>query len=178
MSKVGAIECQAELADGGSALLLIWLTISFKHTMMLYRFNTEDTLMSTNKIPSLDLEEHIHHCWNITKDIDTLYEGVLNVGMTTDQIANTLLGLYQLYELKFDALWLSCERLWAEQAKIADERTKLKQKLQMQDNDLANHLAVINQLETQLSQARVTTAGDEYDDAKRSMGLNDDIQSK
>jgi len=58
-----------------------------------------------------DLEQHIMACWNITSDIDTLCEGVLESDMTTDQIANILLGMKQLYELKFDKMFRTFEEL-------------------------------------------------------------------
>ena len=50
-------------------------------------------------------------CWSVTSDIDTLCEGVLESDMTTDQIANTLLGMKQLYELKFDKMFRTFEQL-------------------------------------------------------------------
>ena len=58
-----------------------------------------------------DLEQQIMACWNITSDIDTLCEGVLESDMTTDQIANILLGMKQLYELKFDKMFGTFEEL-------------------------------------------------------------------
>lgn len=66
-----------------------------------------------------DLEQQIMKCWNVTDDIDTLYEGVMdsNPEMTTDQIANALLGMHQLYELKFNKLFATFEKL-VEERKI------------------------------------------------------------
>ena len=61
-----------------------------------------------------DLEQEITDCWQITKDISTLYEGVVESNLTSDQIANTLLGLNQLYELKFNKLFTTFEKLIAE----------------------------------------------------------------
>ena len=58
-----------------------------------------------------DLEQQIMACWNVTSDIDTLCEGVLESDMTTDQIANILLGIKQLYELKFDKMFRTFEEL-------------------------------------------------------------------
>lgn len=58
-----------------------------------------------------DLEQQIMACWNVTSDIDTLFEGVVESDMTTDQIANILLGMKQLYELKFDKLFNTFEQL-------------------------------------------------------------------
>ncbi len=58
-----------------------------------------------------DLEQQIMACWNVTSDIETLFEGVVESDMTTDQIANILLGMKQLYELKFDKLFNTFEQL-------------------------------------------------------------------
>ena len=58
-----------------------------------------------------DLETEIMDCWGVTRDIDTLFEGVVESDLTRDQIANTLLGLHQLYELKFDRLFRTFESL-------------------------------------------------------------------
>ena len=58
-----------------------------------------------------DLEQQIMACWNVTSDIDTLCEGVIESDMTTDQIANILLGMKQLYELKFDKMFRTYEEL-------------------------------------------------------------------
>lgn len=58
-----------------------------------------------------DLEQDIHDCWNITKDIDTLLVGVVEKDITRDQIANILLGMQELYSLKFDNLFTTFEEM-------------------------------------------------------------------
>ena len=67
-----------------------------------------------------DLEQQIMACWNVTSDIDTLCEGVLESDMTTDQIANILLGMKQLYELKFDKLFNTSEQLMQEDSGVKE----------------------------------------------------------
>ncbi len=54
-----------------------------------------------------DFEQQLLECWNVTKDIKTVFEGVCDSSpaLTEDQIANALLGLETLYELKFNKLW-------------------------------------------------------------------------
>lgn len=54
-----------------------------------------------------DFEQQLLECWGVTKDIKTVYEGVCDSSppMTEDQIANALIGLEALYELKFEKLW-------------------------------------------------------------------------
>jgi hypothetical protein len=58
-----------------------------------------------------DLEQNILKTWNVTEDIYLLYENVMEKEMTTDEIANTLLGMHQLYEMKFNKLWDNFETL-------------------------------------------------------------------
>ena len=57
-----------------------------------------------------DLEQDIMKCWNVVEDIKLLnkyvLEGTPEGGtLTTDRIANYLLGLEAVYELKFQELW-------------------------------------------------------------------------
>lgn len=49
-----------------------------------------------------DLEQNIMKCWNVTDDIDLLYRNVMEKDLTKDEIANYLLGLKTIYELRFD----------------------------------------------------------------------------
>ena len=49
-----------------------------------------------------DLEQEIMNCWNVTDDIDLLYENVLEKEMSVDDIANALLGMKTLYQMKFE----------------------------------------------------------------------------
>lgn len=52
-----------------------------------------------------DMEQQIMTCWNVCEDLDTLHEGVLERGMTTDEISNVVLGMKALYQLKFEKLF-------------------------------------------------------------------------
>lgn len=61
-----------------------------------------------------DLEQNIMKCWNVTEDIHLIYENVMEKEMTQDEIANALLGMHQLYEMKFNKLWDNFETLVAE----------------------------------------------------------------
>ena len=58
-----------------------------------------------------DLEQEILDCWGICEDIDTLLEGVLEKDISRDDVANVLLGIKGLYELKFDKLFATFEHL-------------------------------------------------------------------
>ena len=52
-----------------------------------------------------DFEQQIQKCWLVTDDIYELAEGVLEHNLDQDQIVNALMGIKQLYELKFNKLW-------------------------------------------------------------------------
>ena len=52
-----------------------------------------------------DLEQEIMNCWNTASDLKYLYQAVLDKDLTKDQIANILLGIYTLHEVKCDRLF-------------------------------------------------------------------------
>ena len=62
-----------------------------------------------------DLEQQIMQCWNVVDDINTVFENVLDSDMTTDQIANCLLGMKQLYDMRFYKLMSTFEKYLKEQ---------------------------------------------------------------
>ena len=65
-----------------------------------------------------DLEQLILKNWEITTEIKYLYEKVLEDDTyTRDKIANYLLGLETIYELKFNKLW-DCFESITQQGKI------------------------------------------------------------
>lgn len=61
-----------------------------------------------------DMEQQIMTCWNVCEDLDTVMEGVLEGDMTQDRISNVLLGMKELYHLKFEKLWLQFEAMCRE----------------------------------------------------------------
>lgn len=52
-----------------------------------------------------DYEQEIMHCWNVVEDIDLLLEGVMERDLTKDQISNILLGMKEMYQLRFERLF-------------------------------------------------------------------------
>lgn len=63
-----------------------------------------------------DLEQDIMTCWNVTDDLNMLYEYIGNdpflASMSsehTDKLLNLTLGLKELYQLKFDKMWKTFE---------------------------------------------------------------------
>ena len=69
--------------------------------------------MSSN-IDRFDFEQQLMECWRITDDINIIYEYVCNTPtreVDQDKIANILLGIKQLYELKFNSMFDNFEEL-------------------------------------------------------------------
>jgi hypothetical protein len=58
-----------------------------------------------------DFEQQIMSCWNVTTDLKDLNEAVLDTDMTKNQIANVLMGVEQLYNLRFEKLFRQFEQL-------------------------------------------------------------------
>lgn len=56
-----------------------------------------------------DLEQQLIECWKVTDDINLVYASVMDTNMSQDDIANVLLGLKTLYDLKFNRLWNTFE---------------------------------------------------------------------
>jgi len=57
-----------------------------------------------------DLEQQIMECWHITDDIKILSEEVIEGDLSKDQITNVLIGLEQLYALRFNKLFRTYEK--------------------------------------------------------------------
>lgn len=53
-----------------------------------------------------DLEQEIMDCWGVVEDINIVYE---THGEDNDELANVLLGLKTLYQLKFERLFSTFE---------------------------------------------------------------------
>ena len=58
-----------------------------------------------------DFEQQIMSCWHVTTDIKDLSEEVLEGDMTKDQITNVLMGMEQMYEIRFNKLFRQFEQL-------------------------------------------------------------------
>lgn len=62
--------------------------------------------MEIDMTDRFDLEQDIMKCWNVTEDIDLLYRNVMDgPEMKTDDIANALLGIKTLYDMKFNEMF-------------------------------------------------------------------------
>jgi len=56
-----------------------------------------------------DLEQGIMDCWKVTDDIKLFYDNLEN--MDEDRRMNYMLGLMEMYGLKFEKLWNIFEQL-------------------------------------------------------------------
>ena len=79
-----------------------------------------------------DLEQRIMQCWGVVDDLDILYTNVLDLDppLTEDQIANTILGMKQLYDMKFYSLMSTFEKFLKEKhesKKVCDNSEVLRQ---------------------------------------------------
>lgn len=61
------------------------------------------------KFDRFDFEQDLMKCWSITDDLKLLTEAVLEKELTRDQISNILIGMTELYELRFDKLFSDFE---------------------------------------------------------------------
>jgi hypothetical protein len=84
-----------------------------------------------------DMEQQIMTCWNICEDLDTVMEGVLEGDMNQDRISNVLLGMKELYHLKFEKLWLQFEAMCRETYE-ANQAKKYHDAYTNYDRDLDN----------------------------------------
>jgi len=59
-----------------------------------------------------DLEQQILDCWNFTTDLDLVFEQVMeSEKLDRDKLANIILGMKELYQLKFDKCFNTFETL-------------------------------------------------------------------
>jgi hypothetical protein len=58
-----------------------------------------------------DLEEQIMAAWTVVEDLKLLTESVIEHDMSKDRIANALVGLAEMQQLKFNKLFDTFETL-------------------------------------------------------------------
>ena len=77
-----------------------------------------------------ELEQQILDCWHIVDELKTLSEAVCDNNLSTDQTANILTGLQQLYQLKFDKLFQTFEKF--------EDRTEAGEQASLFDDNMSN----------------------------------------
>jgi len=88
-----------------------------------------------------DFEQQILKCWNITDDIKEVSEHFMNyhdASFTKDRMSNSLIGLSELYEIKFNKLWDLFEEvhmdLVRENKMLTEECAAMREQLQEYKN--------------------------------------------
>ena len=79
------------------------------------------------KFDRFDFEQQIMSCWNVTSDIKTVTEYLLDAPLKDDRedkIANMLMGIEALYQAKFDKLFTQFEALVRQHAHYLDRDSK------------------------------------------------------
>ena len=79
------------------------------------------------KFDRFEFEQQIMNCWNVTSDIRTVTEYLLDAPLEDgreDKIANMLMGIEALYNAKFNKLFLQFEDLVHEHARHLDRDYK------------------------------------------------------
>ena len=64
-----------------------------------------------------DLEQSIMKCWNVTDDVDLAYRAIMDEDMSTDSVANLLVGIKTISDLRFNELFAQFENM-IEEGKI------------------------------------------------------------
>jgi len=73
----------------------------------------EDNAFLKTKTKLSDLEPHIMDCWSVCNDLETIFKQVGDGERepTEDEMMNTLLGMKQLYQWKFEQLFNTYEKV-------------------------------------------------------------------
>lgn len=53
----------------------------------------------------IDIESKIMSAWNIVDDLKLVTNAILDRGMQSEDVANALIGLHTLYEIRFQELF-------------------------------------------------------------------------
>jgi len=65
-----------------------------------------------------DLEQQIQDCWKVTDDIDLITKHLVEDldinGQTADAMVNKYSAIKELYEIKFNQMWKTFEKVCAE----------------------------------------------------------------
>jgi len=70
------------------------------------------TIKTLESINQFDLEQDIMNCWQVVDDIKTVTKRYLDgyPKMTDDEVANVLIGIETLYQMKFEQLFATFEQ--------------------------------------------------------------------
>jgi hypothetical protein len=63
-----------------------------------------------NNVDRFKLEEQIQNCWQVVDDLKTIYSSE-KLYEDENEMQNALLGMFTLYQLKFEELFATYEKL-------------------------------------------------------------------
>ena len=52
-----------------------------------------------------DMEHQLQECWRVTDDLRDIHEAMMNGNIDSNRAENALMGIQELYEVKFQKLW-------------------------------------------------------------------------
>lgn len=124
------------------------------------------TLKTLESIDRFDLEQDIMNCWQIKEDLDTFLHAYMDgPKMSEDDVANVILGLSSLYQLKFQKCWDTFEQLLknggftSNQESIMNKVNVLENEInvlksRLQDHDTGHLHTAISVLEDRVKELR------------------------
>lgn len=84
-----------------------------------------------------DLEQSIMGCWNVTSDLDVLFEELVENGdFDKDKASNFVLGLSTIYQAKFDKLFRTFEGFLKHYYSVRNELEETKAELDCLHDDI------------------------------------------
>lgn len=108
-----------------------------------------------SKTTIFDLEQQILNCWNVTSDLSLLLENVIeNDTFNRDNISNVVLGMEELYQLKFDKCFRTFEQVSAEFRAQQRELEWLQQQFQAKELFAVAKEERIAELEAKLAELK------------------------
>jgi hypothetical protein len=124
------------------------------------------TLKTLESVDRFDLEQDIMACWNVVDDLDVFLSRYLDgPEMSEDDVANVILGIKSLYQLKFQKCFDTFEQLLANggfttkvesivnQANALENEIKVL-KSRLQDHDTGHLHTAISVLEERVKELR------------------------
>lgn len=83
------------------------------------------TTERTGYYDQFDFEQQIMDCWNVISDVKAVSEYLLDAPLETgreDKIANMLIGIETLYDVKFNKLFRMFEQFNSERYRLLKEK--------------------------------------------------------
>ena len=96
-------------------------------------------MKTLDKIDRFDLEQDIMNCWQVVEDLKTFSRRYLDgPKMTEDDVANIMIGIESLYQIKFEQMFNTFEQCIKNRQFDYDDRVKRITFLEREINILKN----------------------------------------